>query len=213
MGYGEGQGGQVRVRKPRRMPRLMGSIGFPASSSLGVSRSIGRERKRVVSTRMPSVPSVYSELLMVVGGSGVTLSAVKFGSGGRSLIEGIAVPFIGRDTDGEFFTKDSNLGLDFVSEPVLLYHHGLDPSLGTAVIGRVKSRVITAKKTEVPVEYRLHRLGDRWAAYDVLIDNVSLVSTYRSQFDRIIQSGGFSDLLKRMRDKEREGSTADAVIR
>ena len=83
----------------------------------------------------------------------------------------------------------------------------------TSANALVKSRVITAKKTEVPVEYRLHRLGDRWAAYDVLIDNVSLVSTYRSQFDRIIQSGGFSDLLKRMRDKEREGSTADAVIR
>ena len=77
----------------------------------------------------------------------------------------------------------------------------------------VQSRVITAKKAEVPIEYRLHRVGDRWAAYDVLIENVSLVSTYRSQFDRIIQSGSFADLLKRMRDKERGSASADTAVR
>jgi phospholipid transport system substrate-binding protein len=75
----------------------------------------------------------------------------------------------------------------------------------------VQSRVVTAKKTEVPIEYRLHRVGERWAAYDVLVENVSLVATYRSQFDRVIQSGGFADLLKRLRDKDKEGATADAV--
>jgi phospholipid transport system substrate-binding protein len=77
----------------------------------------------------------------------------------------------------------------------------------------VLSRVITAKKAEVPIEYRLHRLGDRWAAYDVLIENVSLVSTYRSQFDRIIQTGSFADLVRRMRDKERESASADTAFR
>ena len=75
----------------------------------------------------------------------------------------------------------------------------------------VQSRVVTAKKSEIPIEYRLHRVGDRWAAYDVLVENVSLVATYRSQFDRIIQSGGFPDLLKRLRDKDREGATAEAA--
>ena len=75
----------------------------------------------------------------------------------------------------------------------------------------MQSRVVTAKKSEIPIEYRLHRVGDRWAAYDVLVENVSLVATYRSQFDRIIQSGGFPDLLKRLRDKDREGATAEAA--
>jgi phospholipid transport system substrate-binding protein len=75
----------------------------------------------------------------------------------------------------------------------------------------VQSRVVTAKKSEVPIEYRLHRVGERWAAYDVLVENVSLVATYRSQFDRIIQTGGFADLMKRLRDKDKEGATADAA--
>ena len=77
----------------------------------------------------------------------------------------------------------------------------------------VQSRVVTAKKSEIPIEYRLHRVGDRWAAYDVFVENVSLVATYRSQFDRIIQAGGFPDLLKRLRDKEREGVADTAAAR
>jgi len=74
----------------------------------------------------------------------------------------------------------------------------------------VNSRVITAKKSEVPIEYRLRRVGDRWAAYDVVIENVSLVATYRSQFDRIIQTSSFAELVKRLRQKEQESVPGSA---
>ncbi|PWU23727.1 MAG: organic solvent tolerance ABC transporter substrate-binding protein [Candidatus Rokuibacteriota bacterium] len=75
-------------------------------------------------------------------------------------------------------------------------------------LATVNSLVITAKKSEVPIEYRLRRVGDRWAAYDILIDNVSLAGTYRSQFDRIIQTSSFAELLKRLKQKEQEPATA-----
>jgi phospholipid transport system substrate-binding protein len=75
----------------------------------------------------------------------------------------------------------------------------------------VQSRVITVKKSEVPIEYRLHRVGDRWAVYDVFIENVSLLSTYRSQFDRIIQTASFAELIKRMRQKEQESASSGAT--
>ena len=71
-------------------------------------------------------------------------------------------------------------------------------------LAAVQSRFVTENNSEVPIEYRLHRLGDRWAAYDVLIENVSLVGTYRSQFDRIIKTGSFNELLAKMRQKEQE---------
>ena len=71
-------------------------------------------------------------------------------------------------------------------------------------LAAVESRVVTAKKSEVALEYQLHRVGeDRWLVYDVVIDHVSLVGTYRSQFNRVIQTGSFGDLLKRLREKER----------
>lgn len=71
----------------------------------------------------------------------------------------------------------------------------------------VQSRVVTAKGSQIPVEYRLHRVNDEWSAYDVLIENVSLVGTYRSQFDRIIKAESFASLLTRLREK---GQVADA---
>jgi phospholipid transport system substrate-binding protein len=87
----------------------------------------------------------------------------------------------------------------YAGESITYIAERVDGDLAT-----VDSRVITPKKTEVPIEYRLRRVGDRWAAYDVLIENVSLISTYRSQFDRIIQTSSFDELLKRMRQKEQE---------
>ena len=71
----------------------------------------------------------------------------------------------------------------------------------------VRSQVVTAKGSQIPVEYRLHRANDGWTAYDVLIENVSLVGTYRSQFDRIIKAESFADLLRRLREK---GQVAEA---
>jgi len=71
----------------------------------------------------------------------------------------------------------------------------------------VRSQVVTAKGSKIPVEYRLHRANDVWTAYDVLIENVSLVGTYRSQFDRIIKAESFATLLRRLREK---GQVAEA---
>jgi phospholipid transport system substrate-binding protein len=71
----------------------------------------------------------------------------------------------------------------------------------------VQSQVVTAKGSQIPVEYRLHRVNESWTAYDVFIENVSLVGTYRSQFDRIIKTESFANLLKKLRDK---GQVADA---
>jgi phospholipid transport system substrate-binding protein len=65
----------------------------------------------------------------------------------------------------------------------------------------VRSQVVTANGSQIPVEYRLHRVNESWTAYDVLIENVSLVGTYRSQFDRIIRAESFANLLKRLREK------------
>jgi phospholipid transport system substrate-binding protein len=61
--------------------------------------------------------------------------------------------------------------------------------------------VVTSKGAPIPLEYRLHRVNDTWTAYDVLIEDVSLVGTYRSQFDRILRTESFGDLLRRLREK------------
>lgn len=66
----------------------------------------------------------------------------------------------------------------------------------------VQSRVLTKKKTEVPVDARMIRRGDKWYIYDVMIEGVSLVNNYRTQFDRIIRSASYAELVKRLRDRK-----------
>ena len=62
----------------------------------------------------------------------------------------------------------------------------------------VRARIMTGKGTEVPVESRLLLKGDRWLTYDILIENLSLISNYRSQFDRVIRQSGYPELVKRL---------------
>ncbi|MBT1072285.1 MlaC/ttg2D family ABC transporter substrate-binding protein [Pelotalea chapellei] len=68
----------------------------------------------------------------------------------------------------------------------------------------VKSKVITAKRDEFTLDYRLINENGKWMVYDVVIEGVSLVSNYRSQFNRIITANGYGELLKKLRTKNDE---------
>ena len=70
----------------------------------------------------------------------------------------------------------------------------------------VRSRIISDRR-EVPVDYRLLQSGGRWAVYDVVADGVSLISSYRSQFNSIIRTSSFAQLLERLRSREAEAGT------
>ena len=65
----------------------------------------------------------------------------------------------------------------------------------------VRAKLVTKQGTEVPVEARMNRKGERWLIYDVAIENVSLISNYRSQFDRIIRQNSYPELIKRLRTR------------
>jgi phospholipid transport system substrate-binding protein len=68
----------------------------------------------------------------------------------------------------------------------------------------VRTKLITKANTEIPIDYRMQKEGDRWRAYDVVIEGVSLVSNYRTQFNRIIQQSGYNDLIQRLKTKQEE---------
>lgn len=65
----------------------------------------------------------------------------------------------------------------------------------------VRTRLVTKQGTEIPVDYRMHKVGASWLVYDVSIEGVSLVSNYRAQFDRIIRTSSYGDLVKRLRNR------------
>ncbi len=70
----------------------------------------------------------------------------------------------------------------------------------------VTTKLVTKNGTEVPIDYRLLKRGDRWMVYDVKIEGVSFVSNYRTQFNRIIQATSYAELVQRMKTKQEEFS-------
>ncbi len=68
----------------------------------------------------------------------------------------------------------------------------------------VKSKVVTTKHDEYTIDYRLINKNGKWVVYDVVIEGVSLVSNYRTQFSRTISENGYPELLKRLKGKNEE---------
>lgn len=66
----------------------------------------------------------------------------------------------------------------------------------------VSTRFVTKQSQEIPVDYRLLSRDGRWRVYDVVVEGVSLVGSYRSQFDKVIRTSSYPELVKRLKDKE-----------
>lgn len=60
---------------------------------------------------------------------------------------------------------------------------------------------LRSDKTTLPMDYRLLVKDGRWSAYDIIIDGVSLVSNYRSQFQKIIRDSSYEELVKKLRER------------
>ena len=69
---------------------------------------------------------------------------------------------------------------------------------------KVQTKIVTKAGSEIPIEYRMHKKTDKWLVYDVIIEGVSLVSNYRTQFNKIIQTSSFQELVKKMKSKQDE---------
>jgi len=65
----------------------------------------------------------------------------------------------------------------------------------------VESKVTNVKGEESPVIYRLKRTGGKWKVYDAVVENISIVNNYRSQFDRVLNKSSFEELKKLLREK------------
>jgi len=65
----------------------------------------------------------------------------------------------------------------------------------------VKTRIVGGEFDKAEISYRLRKRSDRWRIIDVVIEGVSLVSNYRSQFAEILNTGTIDDLLAKLRDK------------
>ncbi len=102
------------------------------------------------------------------------------------------VTLFGDLLDRAYFTRIAA----YNGEKITVLADSIDGDLAT-----VRTRIVTQQGTEVPVDYRMLRRGDRWVVYDVSIEGVSLVANYRAQFNRIIQTSSYQALVDKLRAK------------
>lgn len=122
--------------------------------------------------------------------------AVKMADGADDTIEGLAVPYGGvhggRDVEGEFFTKSTDLALTWFGpgERPMLYHHGLDADAGMSVVGRVGD--YKATDTGLWAQAQLDRSSEYFDAIKKLVAAGKLY----------FSSGSMSHLAKRKKSGE-----------
>lgn len=64
----------------------------------------------------------------------------------------------------------------------------------------VDTLIVTSSK-EIPVNYKVYLKNGEWHVYDVIIEGVSLISSYRSSYQKIVKKDGFPGLFVRMEEK------------
>jgi phospholipid transport system substrate-binding protein len=92
--------------------------------------------------------------------------------------------------------KTINFNIEYISES------------GADGITMVKTKAISKTNTrEEPIEiaYKLSQKAGAWRVRDIVTEGVSLVSSYRSQFTKIIKKDGFPTLIQKMKDKLAKG--------
>lgn len=70
----------------------------------------------------------------------------------------------------------------------------------SATVSEVRTKVKTAQN-EIPIAYRLTLKDGEWKVYDVIVEGVSLLNNYRSQFRDILAKRSMQSLLAQLREK------------
>jgi len=67
---------------------------------------------------------------------------------------------------------------------------------------QVDTKVIGENRSPLSINYKLQRTDGEWKIYDLVIEDISVVNNYRSQFDRIIAHSSFAELVRTMKEKQ-----------
>jgi len=66
----------------------------------------------------------------------------------------------------------------------------------------VETKIVTNGTKDLIVSYKMHLVEQDWRIYDVVIDDISLVDNYRSQFHRVITQSSYQGLVRLMKEKQ-----------
>jgi phospholipid transport system substrate-binding protein len=85
----------------------------------------------------------------------------------------------------------------YTTQHVLYIREGEDRNYS-----QVDTRIVAENGPPLSINYKLHSVDKEWKIYDLVIEDISIVGNYRSQFDRIIGRSSFADLVRTMKEKQ-----------
>ena len=71
----------------------------------------------------------------------------------------------------------------------------------------VATKVISPKGEETSMTYKLHPVDSDWKVFDIVVENISIVNNYRSQFNRVLSNASLDELIKRIKEKRFQKSS------
>jgi phospholipid transport system substrate-binding protein len=81
-----------------------------------------------------------------------------------------------------------------------------EETAGSVIVVKTKAVSKTnAREEPIEINYKMQEKGGAWRVNDIVTEGVSLVSSYRSQFTKIVKKDGFPALIKKMKDKVAKG--------
>jgi len=120
---------------------------------------------------------------------------------------------VGRSWAGASAEQRERLVKEFRTMLVRIYSNAIDTyrgqtmkvhpvrmSPGAAEV-TVRNQYFRPGAPPVPVEYAMHKTPEGWKIYDIVVEGVSLVLTYRSEFEQVSRQSGVEGLIKRLADK------------
>lgn len=67
---------------------------------------------------------------------------------------------------------------------------------------KVVKTTVDVDGTSASIDYRMRAKDDTWKVYDVIVENIGLVSNYRSEFSSIVQKDGVDGLITKLKNKK-----------
>ncbi|HZR69354.1 MAG TPA: ABC transporter substrate-binding protein [Burkholderiales bacterium] len=68
----------------------------------------------------------------------------------------------------------------------------------------VRNQYLSPGRPPTSVEYAMHKTPEGWKIYDITVEGVSLVLTYRGEFEQVVRQGGIESLIQRLAERNRE---------
>lgn len=75
----------------------------------------------------------------------------------------------------------------------------------------VKTQINQPGGQPIPLDYSLIKNPDGWKVYDVVVEGLSLVTSYRGQFAPLARQGGMDEVIRQLTDKNKQGSAVAAA--